>query len=317
MRQWCVGVLLGLLCGCSTMVAKRITDFDSVTLAPSQRQELAQQGFNDGRFCLQGRCLHYLTGKPLHSTRLRSSLQIDGHESQLLLSRDQLPRRVGTVVLLHGFRMTKELMSANGLYWRFLGYRVLIPDLPGHGGSHSDFSFGTQDGRLLSAWLDDQSQLTYPLYLFGNSMGAVAAAHLAAARNDVSGLILQAPMLGLEQSVLNFPRPWYLGWIPDDSMRQGARQALTTLSLQESQLDIRQLLPELALPTLIFASDGDAVSPYAELQPLRSNRIKVVNVPNLTHPQLALIGNAEHRQIQAWLQQRQHENRRPPGRGAG
>jgi hypothetical protein len=46
------------------------------------------------------------------------------------LTREHLPTSLhGTVLFLHGLRTSKEFMVFNALYFRFLGFRVIVPDL--------------------------------------------------------------------------------------------------------------------------------------------------------------------------------------------
>jgi len=96
------------------------------------------------------------------------------------------------LLLLHGFSDTGRSFSALEPF--LAGYRLIIPDLPGHGASPlgaglhvSDFA--TDIDRLL-AFLDI-SQFA----IIGHSMGAMTAIELAARRHDVSALVLLSASL--------------------------------------------------------------------------------------------------------------------------
>lgn len=289
------------LTGCANMVADRLLAFDSLEVSAEDQQQLIKDGFKTGRFCYQSQCLAYLEGQPIKANKLNAEWEIFGKLFQLNLKREQVTSQQGTVVMIHGYRMNKETMAVNALYWRFLGYRVLLPDLQGHGGATDEFSFGVRDGELLDAWLNRHNP-KQPLLVIGNSMGAIAAVNLVKRRDDVSGLILQAPMMGLGDSLVAFPKPWYLSWVPEGDLRQGAQLALARLQLEESQVDATAQLSSLTLPILVLASDGDDVSPYAKAAPLSSDQVQVVNLPGLLHPQVGIIGNDEHQLLQGWLQ---------------
>lgn len=45
------------------------------------------------------------------------------------------PRNARTIVLCHGLGATGELFAADAAYFAGRGYRVLLPDLRGHGAS--------------------------------------------------------------------------------------------------------------------------------------------------------------------------------------
>jgi pimeloyl-ACP methyl ester carboxylesterase len=98
-----------------------------------------------------------------------------------------------TILMLHGFSDTARSFVALEPY--FSGYRLIIPDLPGHGGSApasgmhvSDFA-ASIDGLTGLLGL---SQIT----LIGHSMGAMTAIEFAARRrDDISALVLLSASL--------------------------------------------------------------------------------------------------------------------------
>lgn len=96
------------------------------------------------------------------------------------------------LLLLHGFSDTGRSFCALEPF--LAGYRLIIPDLPGHGASAlgaglsvSDFAAGID--RFLA--LLDISQFA----VIGHSMGAMTAIELAARRRDVSALVLLSASL--------------------------------------------------------------------------------------------------------------------------
>jgi pimeloyl-ACP methyl ester carboxylesterase len=99
-----------------------------------------------------------------------------------------------TAVLLHGFGASKDgwLGFAAALPDSF---RVLIPDLPGHGDSAADTTRPYDASRLtmaMEAWLDEVAP--GPVHVAGNSLGGEVAALLALGRPaQVRTLALFAP----------------------------------------------------------------------------------------------------------------------------
>jgi pimeloyl-ACP methyl ester carboxylesterase len=94
------------------------------------------------------------------------------------------PANAPTVVLVHGFSADRDVWVRFGSYL-LADYRVLIPDLLGHGDTGfvagADYSTPAQAARV-AALLDtlgiDQ------VHIMGNSMGGFVAAHFAAAHPD-------------------------------------------------------------------------------------------------------------------------------------
>lgn len=107
-----------------------------------------------------------------------------------LLSRHVTPPPYGqtraTLVLLHGWRMRKEDLLVTAERFCAVGFRCLIPDLPGHGENpRSVTNFGgTPRERKLpdEIWTDAQSAapVRTPRYLWGISMGGAWALAAAA-----------------------------------------------------------------------------------------------------------------------------------------
>ena len=95
------------------------------------------------------------------------------------------PRDGVPVVLCHGLAATGEQLRADAEYFAGRGYRVLVPDLRGHGRSGKpatmrveDFSIARMADDLLS--MLDQAGVG-PVHWVGNSLGGILALQLLAA----------------------------------------------------------------------------------------------------------------------------------------
>lgn len=302
--------------GCSSIVAKMITSRGpSPASSVVSKEQLLQQGFATKNFCSsrQGFCISYLTAAPLASEqRLSYAVEIENggpsEQISLSMSRATYPSAYrGTVLLLHGFRSSKEFMTNSALYFRFLGFGVLVPDLPGYGDSAGSAGFGPQDSLILAELLDAQPVgVGQPVYVLGNSMGAVAATHLARNRSDVQGLILQAPMPIFDVAVENYFRsysPTLAAVLTQSSIRSGALQALRAANVTLGQTDVKALIPALRVPVLILASPADSVSPLDYFAALASETVTVLPVVARTHPGMAVIADGEGIAIDRWLTQ--------------
>jgi pimeloyl-ACP methyl ester carboxylesterase len=106
------------------------------------------------------------------------------------------------------------------------------------GESGGALSFGIRDSRILSRLLDSRPEVSAPLYVLGDSMGTLAAAHLASMRKDVRGLILQAPTVVFDRTIVSYIKsnsPWLAWCLTERAMRQGAVRALARAGVSLSQ----------------------------------------------------------------------------------
>jgi len=89
---------------------------------------------------------------------------------------------LGSVVIFHGLSANRIVMFTNGQQFASAGFRVFLPDAPGHGDDTAPFSFaaGEACARGLLAVLERRGELTpQRTILFGHSMGAAFAIRLA------------------------------------------------------------------------------------------------------------------------------------------
>jgi len=299
------------LSACSSMVGYYLSGQESYDPAlVTSEQELNNQGFSSHQYCSTERqiCIGYLSAKALpQAKKLKSTIGVDEEAEQtevsLLLKREDTPAfSQGTVILIHGFRISKEFMAATALYFRFLGYDVLMPDLLGHGDSGGAPGFGVKDVPVLNEWLDQVKPVSKPLFLLGNSMGAVTATALSQIRNDIQGLMLMAPMPVFDQAVVNYAGQSSLSYIlPEESLRQGARRALDNAGVTLQQTDIKPGLSQLDLPVLLLVSEQDMVSPSRHFEDLSVSNLQRITSMKRGHRGMLLLDNEQHQQLLPWL----------------
>ncbi|RUO48044.1 alpha/beta hydrolase [Pseudidiomarina donghaiensis] len=302
------------LTGCASLVSSYLQSADSFSYdSIGSPEEIAELGFTKREHCSakEDRCTYYFIGEPLTSRRLQYQTEISSARSttavELSATRDNLPVYApSTIVLMHGFRASKEFMINTALYFRFLGFNVIVPDLLGHGDSAGAKTFGVIDSYVINEIIAKEHSPQRNLYLLGNSMGAVAATRIASMRDDVHGLILQAPMLNFDEAVLRYSSsnyPFLAGLIGEDAILNGASSALAEVNLTASDTNILPMLASLSVPTLILTSSADEVSPYAAFAQLTSEQLSVKNLPNRNHPSMAIVGNDSSEIILNWLEQ--------------
>ena len=234
------------------------------------------------------------------------TIQTNGKEelSRLEIERDDVDAYSGLVVLIHGFRASKEYMANSALYFRFLGFDVIVPDLLGHGESSPGIRFGIEDSDVLDQLLDTLEVSAKPIIVVGNSLGAVAATRLLNLRDDIAGLILQAPMVVFDQAVVNYANaysPFYSSFAPDSAIRSGAVKALQDAGVRLEQTNIVLTLSNGTRPVLILVSTDDPVAPPDSYTSISSELISVVEVSGRSHPSMSVINQQDNQVIQNWL----------------
>ena len=298
--------------GCSSLVThyiQRAGSFDYGNIA--SEKEIAALGFRKDQYCSLSikACVNYLSGEPMDGNHLKYETELTSGASStevtLNLSRESVPTGLhGTVVLLHGFRASKEFMINSALYFRFLGFNVLVPDLLGHGDSEGEKAYGVNDSYITNELISSQHAPEENLFLLGNSMGALTAAYLSTMRDDIKGIILQAPMLEFDDAVLRYTRAYYPYsklFLSDGTILNGALGALKEANLEVEDTDISKVISSSVTPVLILASSRDPVAPYDRLKHMDSGAIIVRELPDRNHPAMSVIGDDSSRIILDWL----------------
>ena len=113
-----------------------------------------------------------------------------------------------TVVWVHGYTSHAERESAfPGLFYRSLGFNVLIPYLRAHGPSEGKYiSFGALEHLDILRWVDKVNEITPDgsILIHGLSMGGGIVLDLACKEmKNVKCLIADAPSVSIEQFFSN------------------------------------------------------------------------------------------------------------------
>lgn len=226
------------------------------------------------------------------------------YATRLSLKRDDLPNLVGSVVIVHGFRGSKDWALLTAAYFQFLGYDAYIFDLLGHGDLNTAKGFGVKDAKYIARFVETNLSSEQPIIAVGSSMGGLVATYLANA-NVVDAAILQAPMTQFDISLQGHfkdNKPWYGFLLSDSLIANAANAALKEVNLSQQQTNTVNLLKVSHSPFLIFASNIDSVSPYSVFADLRLPNVNVIEIKQLEHAYMSMIGQYEHEQIVEWLQ---------------
>lgn len=300
------------LAGCASAVSIYISSRNNYDYRDiSSKETLAEQGFIESEYCSieVDYCIRYLSGKPLLDKRTLSyTVEVDRNGlrgvDSIEKAREDTGEYSGLVVLIHGYRASKEYMANSALYFRFLGFEVVLPDLLLSGDSGTGRQFGAMDGEVIDELITSIKHPDASVLIVGNSMGAVAATRLANLRDDIDGVLLQAPMERFDTAAENYMHaysPILSSLIPRSSVAKGARMALEKSGTQLEQTDIIPLLQRQETPTLILVSDGDPVSRPEYFQGVNNKYISVVTVARRSHPSMSVINQQDSKIIEAWM----------------
>lgn len=104
----------------------------------------------------------------------------------------------GTIVMLHGFGRNKTDLLLAAMCMADRGYRVIVPDLRGHGDSTiARVSFGPRESRDVRDLLDvlqKKGAVAGPVGILGVSMGGAVALDCAAADDRIRTVMAIEPM---------------------------------------------------------------------------------------------------------------------------
>ena len=125
----------------------------------------------------------------------------------VVLPADDPQNAKGTLVLLHGYRLRKEIFYGYDRLRRDHGWNLVLPDFRGHGeSSKAPVLLGVDETRDVKAVLDlcDELELGGPRAVFGISMGASVGLLTAAEDSRIRGVFAVSPYENAYDSVGQF-----------------------------------------------------------------------------------------------------------------
>jgi carboxylesterase len=181
--------------------------------------------------------------------------------------------RIG-VLLVHGFTGSPASMRPWAEFLHERGYAVSVPRLPGHGTTWQELNTHTYSdwyGEAERAFEKMRAECDQ-VFVAGLSMGGCLALNLAIEEGrDVAGLVLVNPAVNSERKdikllpVLKHVVPAFPG-ISNDMAKPGMDERAYTKtplkaahSLFSSMRSVRERLPEVTQPVLMFRSRTDHV----------------------------------------------------------
>ena len=204
-----------------------------------------------------------------------------------------------TVVLLHGFaEASAALQTTRVLALNQAGWNAAALDLRAYGKSGGSFaSFGGREVDDVSAWLDvlagrhGSGEPLFPV-LWGRSMGAAIAIRAAARDQRVRALVLESPMVDLDEAVAVWFRRRKAPF-PRLLARLATRRAGKIAGVSLTQPRPIEVAPRVHCPVLIVHGSDDTLIPGSEVRRLAGAfpaPPSLIEVPGAGHSDVISIG---------------------------
>jgi carboxylesterase len=177
------------------------------------------------------------------------------------------------ILLIHGFtasttevRLLAEMLHKDG-------FTISAPLLPGHITSPTDMNqcawtdwYGTVENHYL-----DLKRQVDTVFVGGESMGALLSLLLASRQSGIKGLLCYAPALYVKKVWLAHPLQYFVKYLAKGGKEDNLPWKGYTVNpihavaqLHELQLQTRNALPSITVPTAIFASKiDDSIAPQS------------------------------------------------------
>ncbi|MGC8638587.1 MAG: alpha/beta hydrolase [Isosphaeraceae bacterium] len=204
-----------------------------------------------------------------------------------------------TVLLLHGFaEASVALQALRVAALNRAGWNAAALDLRAYGKSGGQFaSFGGREADDVRAWLDsltakvDPTQSFAPV-LWGRSMGAAIAVQAAASDKRVRALILESPMVDLDEAMAVWFRKRRVP-MPRLLARLATRRAGKIAGVSLTRPRPIELAPQVHCPVLIVHGSADTLISGLEAKRLAGafpTPPQFIEVPGAGHADVVAVG---------------------------
>lgn len=181
----------------------------------------------------------------------------------------------GTVMVLHGWRNESFWMRHVGDDFTAAGYRVVMVDLRGHGGSTGDtISFGARESRDLTQVVDaleDHDLLAGRVGIWGISMGGATAIQTAAREPRIDAVVSVAPYTSMRAITPLVARRLLpgLNFTSDDEINAMVEEGAAEHGFDPDEADTLAAIRKVEAPVLILHGKGDFIVPVEHGRELR------------------------------------------------
>ena len=217
------------------------------------------------------------------------------------------PQLRGTIFLLHGYALSKDVLLPWGFSLAEAGWRCVLVDLRGHGRSGGDhIYFGTREPEDLRDLLNELTRrqaISGPVGVLGDSYGATIALRWAAEDSRVHTVVALAPYDKLADAMEGI-RQSYSAWVPRRWVRSAAAKLPNLLEVPPGRLDTSSALTDHTVEALFVAGEKDVVATVAavqQLQELARPGSRLIILPQAAHEELPYEFDALEQPVKDWF----------------
>lgn len=204
---------------------------------------------------------------------------------------------VGTLLILHGRSGIKEDYLAVAERFCAVGFRCVIPDLPGHGGNPEPFTtYGVLEApMILKCYAEAAEKFGFsqqPCGILGQSMGGAEAVHtLVLDGAPFAAMILVASFDRLETAI-HAQANLLLGFTLGVAVSKPAEMLYGwRTGVRVSEIDSSQKARKIRIPALVVHGDADTMVPTA------SGKALFDSIPSGTEKRWLEIPGAGHNNV--------------------
>jgi pimeloyl-ACP methyl ester carboxylesterase len=217
------------------------------------------------------------------------------------------PNPPATIFLLHGYMLSKESMAP----WAYLlaqaGYRVILPDLRGHGQSTGDtVSYGKYETADLSRVLDylqARGLCDNAVGVLGFSYGATLALHWAAHDGRVRTVVAIAPYSRPDEAFVRLTRELKIP-ITRRAAQKAVALAAATLQINWADWSGETAIRQVRAPVLLIGGGKDTIctpNDIAALHTAAAGESTIIQIPLAVHFVLPLWFHDLTDPVKAWF----------------
>lgn len=226
---------------------------------------------------------------------------------------------VGTLVILHGRSGMKEDYLAVAERYCAIGFRCIIPDLPGHGANSGRFAtYGVIEGQMvLECYSEAAAKFGFsaePCVVLGQSMGGSVAVHAAALPGSPFRAMVVVSTFDKLDTVIRSQTTRLLGSFLGGAVRAPADVVFGwKTGVRISAINPAEKAAQITIPTMVVHGDSDKSVPTAAGKFLyaafpEKTEKEWLTVPGAGHDNVLVTDYPLYAEMGAWLLQHM-----PPG----